>query len=197
MYFDADGNPVAMSKGQYGIKYSGKTMFLLDKNGRAMLCVDNILNGFPYMVVVFGCMICLLILFLPGNAGIFLTVMYVFFIFYETLMFRETGNERINFILFSYADRFFSEQSVRIGVVDNIWLFIPLGTGLYRIIRKKWILLILFLFSVIIETTQYFTGLGIAELDDVFGNTLGGWLGMMMVYVAYNQRRQKELRALE
>ncbi|WP_420314620.1 VanZ family protein [Blautia wexlerae] len=48
-------------------------------------------------------------------------------------------------------------------MVNNIWLFIPLGTGLYKIIRKKWILLIPVLFSVMIESIQYFTGLGIAD----------------------------------
>ena len=48
MYFDKVGNPVALSKGQYGIKYSGKIMLLLNKKGHAMLCVDNILNGFPF-----------------------------------------------------------------------------------------------------------------------------------------------------
>ena len=46
MYFDADGNPKALPKGQYGIKRSGKVNFLLDKNGKSMLCVDNLMNGF-------------------------------------------------------------------------------------------------------------------------------------------------------
>ena len=53
MYFDANGNPKALSKGQYGIKRSGKVNLLLDRNGNNMLCVDNLLNGFPCMVVVF------------------------------------------------------------------------------------------------------------------------------------------------
>ncbi len=52
MYFDADGNLKALSKGQYGIKRSGKVNLLLDRNGNIMLCVDNLLNGFPCMV---GC----------------------------------------------------------------------------------------------------------------------------------------------
>ena len=95
-----------------------------------------------------------------------LTIAYVVFILYETLMFRETGDARTNFVLFSYADRFFAKQSVRVGVINNIWLFIPLGTGLYRNIRKKWVLLIPLLFSIAIETTQYITGLGIAEFDE-------------------------------
>ena len=65
MYFDANGNPRALSKGQYGIKRSGKVNLLLDKNGNIMLCVDNLLNGFPCMVVVFGCVVCLLMIVLP------------------------------------------------------------------------------------------------------------------------------------
>ena len=183
MYFDANGNPKALSKGQYGIKRSGKVNLLLDRNGNAMPCVDNLLNGFPCMVVVFGCVICLLMIVLPKSLSVVLTIVYVAFILYETLMFRETGDARTNFVLFSYADRFFTEQSVRVGVINNIWLFIPLGTGVHRNIRKKWVLLIPLLLSIAIETTQYITGLGIAEFDDVFGNTLGGWIGIVIAYM--------------
>lgn len=182
MYFDKAGNPVALSKWQYGIKNSGKITLLLNKNGHVMLCVDNILNGFPFMVVVFGYMICLFILVLPKNLCFLLTCFYTVFILYETLMFREIGYARTNLVLFSYAGKFLKEQSVRVGVINNIWLFVPLGTGLYRIFQKKWVLLIPFVFSVLIETTQYITGLGIAEFDDVFGNTLGGWIGVLAAY---------------
>ena len=182
MYFNKAGNPVALSKWQYGIKYSGKITLLLDKNGHVMLCVDNILNGFPFMVVVFGCMICLFMLVLPKKLSFLLTCFYMVFIFYETLLFREIGDAKTNLVLFSYAGRFFKEQSVRAGVINNICLFVPLGTGLYRIFQKKWVLLIPFVFSVLIETTQYITGLGIAEFDDVFGNTLGGWIGVLAAY---------------
>ena len=189
MYFDADGNPMVLSKGQHGIKRSGKVNQLLDKNGHVMLCVDNILNGFPFMVVISGCVICLLILLLPKKMSIFLTAAYVVFILYETLMFRETGDARTNFVLFSYADRFLTEQAVRVGVINNIWLFAPLGAGLYRIIQKKWVLLVPFLMSVAIETTQYITGLGIAEFDDVFGNTMGGWIGVMTAWAWLSRRK--------
>lgn len=182
MYFDRAGNPVALSKWQYGIKNRGKIALLLNKNGHVMLCVDNILNGFPFMVVVFGCMICLFMLVLPKKLSFLLTCFYTVFILYETLMFREIEDARTNLVLFSYAGRFFKEQSVRVGVINNIWLFVPLGTGLYRIFQKKWVLLIPLVFSELIETTQYITGLGIAEFDDVFGNTLGGWIGVLAAY---------------
>ena len=50
------------------------------------------------------------------------------------------------------------------------------------IVIMAWVLLIPFVFSVLIETTQYITGLGIAEFDDVFGNTWGGWIGVLASY---------------
>lgn len=190
MFFDANGNPKALSKGQYGIKRSGKVSLLLDRNGNVMLCVDNLLNGFPCMVVVFGCVVCLLMLILPRRLSIFLTISYVVFILYETLMFRESGDVRTNFVLFSYAGKFLKEQSVRVGVINNIWLFIPLGTGLYRWFQKKWVLLIPFVMSVAIEATQYITGLGIAEFDDVFGNTMGGWIGVLVAYIIMQWRNE-------
>ena len=190
MYFDADGNLKALSKGQYGIKRSGKVNLLLDRNGNIMLCVDNLLNGFPCMVVVLGCVVCLLMILLPKKLSVVLTIVYVAFILYETLMFRELGNARTNFVLFSYAGRFLKEQSVRVGVINNIWLFIPLGTGLYRWFQKKWVLLIPFVMSVAIETTQYITGLGITEFDDVFGNTMGGWIGVLVAYIIMMWRNE-------
>ena len=115
MYFDANGNPRALSKGQYGIKRSGKVNLLLDRNSNVMLCVDNLLSGFPCMVVVFGCVVCLLMIVLPKSLSVVLTIVYVAFILHETLMFRESGDARTNFVLFSYAGKFLKEQSVRAG----------------------------------------------------------------------------------
>lgn len=195
MYFDAEGNPKALSKGQYGIKRSGKVSLLLDRNGNVMLCVDNLLNGFPCMVVVFGYVVCLLMIVLPKSLSVVLTIVYVAFILYETLMFRESGDARMNFVLFSYAGKFLKEQSVRVGVINNIWLFIPLGTGLYRWFQKKWVLIVPIVMSVAIEATQYITGLGIAEFDDVFGNTMGGWIGVLVAWTWLNRKMSLKNRA--
>lgn len=196
MYFDENGNPKALSKGQYGIKCSGKVNLLLERNGNIMLCVDNLLNGFPCMVVVIGCVVCLLMIVLPKSLSVVLTTVYIAFILYETLMFRESGDARMNFVLFSYAGKFLKEQSVRVGDINNIWLLIPLGTGLYRWFQKKWVLLIPFVMSVAIETTQYITGLGIAEFDDVFGNTMGGWIGILVAYIIMMWRSEMVNRHL-
>lgn len=182
-------------KGSTGIKRSGKVNLLLNRNGNIMLCVDNLLNGFPCMVVVFGCVVCLLMIVLPKSLSVVLTIVYVAFILYETLMFRESGNARTNVVLFSYAGKFLKEQSVRVGAINNIWLFIPLGTGLYRWFQKKWVLVIPFVMSVAIETTQYITGLGIAEFDDVFGNTMGGWIGVLVAWTWLNRKMNVKNRA--
>ena len=101
-------------------------------------------------------------------------LVYMIFIFYETLMFRETGDIRANLVLFSYADTFMTNWRTRVEVINNIWLFVPFGAGLYAIYRKKRVWIAAFILSLAIELIQYFTGLGIAELDDIFGNTLGG-----------------------
>lgn len=45
--------------------------------------------------------------------------------------------------------------------------------------------------SVAIETTQYITGLGIAEFDDVFGNTMGGWIGVLVALIIMMWRSEK------
>ena len=108
---------------------------------------------------------------------IFILLSYILFIFYETLMFRETGDTRANLVLFSYADTFFTNWKVRVDTINNIWLFVPFGTGIYTLFRKKRVWIAALLLSITIELIQYFTGLGIAELDDLFGNTLGGAIG--------------------
>lgn len=137
------------------------------------------LNGYPVLVIVCGCIVSILLLILPYNMSIALTILYVFFILYETLMFRESGDARYNLVLFSYADTFFQSRTVRVEVINNVWLFIPFGIGMYRIYQRKSIFASAFIFSILIETTQYITGLGIAEFNDVFENTLGGTLGVI------------------
>ena len=98
-------------------------------------------------------------------------------------------------MLFSYAGNFLKEQSIRVGVINNILaFFVPLGTGLYRIFQKKWVLVIPLVFSVLIEATQYITGLGIAEFDDVFGNMLGGWIGVVVTWTWVKNKAMRTTR---
>ena len=72
------------------------------------------------------------------------------------------------------------EYTVRAEVIDNIWLFIPLGAGLYSFCPKRKVLWLPFALTLFIETAQFATGLGLAQTDDVIGNTLGGIIGFLM-----------------
>lgn len=178
MYYNTDGKQISLSKHQYGIKRVGNTSLYLNKNGGIKICLDNVLNGYPFMVVIIGILLCMALCLLPQKWKRIILLAYMVFIFYETLMFRETGDARANLVLFSYADTFLTNWKVRVEVINNIWLFIPFGAGLYAIYRKKRVWITAFILSVLIEAIQYFTGLGIAELDDIFGNTLGGIIGV-------------------
>ena len=177
-YFDASGNPVSLTKGKYGIERIGNISLYLNRNGRVKLSIDNLLNGYPFMVVVVGILLCLLFCVLPPKLQKYVLLLYLIFIFYETLMFRETGDTRANLILFSYASAFLSNWKIRADAINNVWLFVPFGTGMYAVTRKKKVWVTALILSAAIELIQYFTGLGIAELDDLFGNTLGGAIGV-------------------
>ena len=75
----------------------------------------------------------------------------------------------------------------RLGVAReillNILLTIPEGLLQPILYHKtghpwRWTLLTVLVLTVTTETVQYFTRLGLCELDDVFNNLLGGLLGM-------------------
>jgi glycopeptide antibiotics resistance protein len=69
----------------------------------------------------------------------------------------------------------------------NILMFLPIGflcTNLIRDKRTIWKYLMIFvgviLFSIIIETEQYFLRAGVCEFDDILTNTIGGAIGMVI-----------------
>lgn len=83
------------------------------------------------------------------------------------------------------------------AMVFNVMLFVPLG---YLILL--WIsqlrksrhgrvaaALICMGVSIIIEAVQSITGLGMADIKDVFSNTLGGLIGVLMV-MGYERRKR-------
>lgn len=179
-YQDAAGNPVALSKGQYGRRYVNGIALQLNKHGHLMLSVDNLLDGYPYMVVLVGVLLCIAMTLLPARPRGALLAAYVLFIFYETLMFRESGDPRTALIPFTYLKRFWSVFEIRAEVINNVWLFVPLGAGIYCFCSRKKALWMPFFLTVGIELTQYLTGLGLAEADDVLGNSFGGVVGFLI-----------------
>ncbi len=177
LYYDCDGNPVTVGRGQYGVEKDedGQDVYL-DEEGEQMFRLDNFLNNHPLLVLLIGMAVTVIAALLKGKWRIAFLVAYLIFIGVMTIAFRETGNSHTRFELFYAFRRFFDSATVRQNFMNNIWLFVPLGTCLASF-RKKWLWLVPVGVSVVIEATQYFTGIGLCDLDDVLSNSLGGFIG--------------------
>ena len=66
-------------------------------------------------------------------------------------------------------------------ILNNIWLFVPLGMLLAGLWPGWAVLMIPVLLSAMIEGMQYALGVGLCEIDDVISNSLGGALGMALM----------------
>lgn len=121
-----------------------------------------------------------------------LFAIYIFAVLWITLIDRESGNRRANLVPFWELANVIKgvERSFYIGqIFGNLVMLMPLGFML-PIIRKvslKQMLLISFCFSAGIELTQFITGRGLMEFDDVFNNTVGAVLG----YKVYDVLRER------
>lgn len=108
-----------------------------------------------------------------------LLILYSAIIVYMTLLNRPTGARRVNFYLFWSYRFFFRDLYVQKQVLNNILLFVPVGTIVSKL-KPRWNTVVLtFLFSLAIEILQFLTARGLFELDDLVNNTLGGLIGML------------------
>lgn len=84
------------------------------------------------------------------------------------------------------------------NVLLNIAMLIPFGVLIPLLFRKckKWSCMLLVSFGLVlyIETTQYFTGRGIFDIDDIFGNTLGSMIGYFLLMFVQSFFSEKEKR---
>ncbi len=121
-----------------------------------------------------------------------LFAIYILAVLWITLIDREFGNRRAMLVPFwelanvikGIRCNFFIRQ-----ILGNLAMLMPLGFML-PIIRKvnlKQVLLISLCFSAGIELTQFITGRGLMEFDDVFNNTVGAVLG----YKVYDVMRER------
>ncbi|MGN0316818.1 MAG: VanZ family protein [Lachnospira sp.] len=104
---------------------------------------------------------------------------YVLFILMETVIGRKTGITRAELVPFwSY-----SHPELRMEIILNYILFIPLGILLYMCYGKKVgmkVVIIGFLLSASIEITQLVSKIGLFEWDDMIGNTIGCLIGAVI-----------------
>lgn len=161
--------------------------------GGVGLTLRGLLHSSPLVVVFFGVALCVIAACTPKNISRPLLVLYLVFIAYMTLLFREPGRGYPVPPPFWSYQRFFYNKYLRREILNNIWLFIPLGALLGRLFpQKRFIFFIPTLISTAIEASQYFFGLGWCEFDDVLSNTLGGIIGIAVYYVlSYLRRRRR------
>lgn len=107
-----------------------------------------------------------------------LLFLYFAVIVYMTLLNRRAKNRRFILTPFWSYRRFFESEYFRSQIINNVLLFIPLGTILSRL-RPRWSTEgILVVISVGIEILQYLLGRGLCETDDIISNSLGGLIGL-------------------
>ena len=104
---------------------------------------------------------------------------YVLFILMETVIGRKPGVGRVELTpLWSY-----SHPELRIEILLNYVLFIPLGVLLYLCFGEKFglrVVLAGFLLSASIEIVQLVFRIGVFEFDDMIGNTIGCLVGAVV-----------------
>lgn len=122
-------------------------------------------------------------------------VLYALLFFYlitayvATVLSREQSSEYLISLrpFLSWKKAFSGHRfSIRL-VIENIFLLMPVGILVPLLNRKKpyaiKTVLTSFLFSLSIETSQYFLRTGLFELDDLINNTIGAALGCGIVSV--------------
>lgn len=181
LYFDSKGNPVQLDNGQYGEIHYGYTVKYLDINGNLIFNFKQFMSNYPWLVVIGGLLLCCLLNLNNRKFQLIILALYVVFVIGETLINRSTSDINLNFF-WSYRQIFIS-RSLRVEILDNIWLFIPLGAGVYVVFGKIIYIVLLFFLSLSIEFLQYVFHLGLCELDDIFSNILGAFVGFVIAYV--------------
>ena len=104
---------------------------------------------------------------------------YVVFVLMETVIGRKVGVGRVELVPFwSY-----SHPELRMEIVLNYLLFMPLGFLLYLCLGDKFGLRVVmagFLLSVKVELIQLLFNIGLFEFDDMIGNTIGCLIGAVV-----------------
>ena len=82
-------------------------------------------------------------------------------------------------------------KTIIINIFGNILIFVPFGfLGIvFPKLNQFWILILDFLFAIIIlESFQYFTRLGVFDIDDVILNTVGVAIGFWIYKQIFLER---------
>lgn len=194
-YFDSEDNPIKVGKSWYGKKHVGDKAFYLSKNGNVIFSIDSLLSNYPFIVIVMGLIVSVIFLLRNKNLNYVLFALYFLFIMYETIFFRVQRDRNIQLELFWSYKQFFTDNTMRLEILNNIWLFIPYGVGIALVLkRKKWILFTALL-PIVIEISQAVFKIGLCETDDVISNTLGILIGLFVAYYinSFSHKKQEKV----
>lgn len=136
--------------------------------------------------------------FIDGRKSISrpLLVAYILFILMETIIGRKVGVGRVELVPFwSY-----SHPELRMEIILNYILFVPLGSLLYLCFGEKFGLRVViagFLLSAAIEIAQLVLRIGLFEFDDMIGNTIGCLAGAVVGKTAREIKKRIQTTPLD
>lgn len=192
-YFTSDGSPALVQGRYHAVTFDhGRRYF--DIQGKAVFLPEQYLKSHLKVVALAAVFFCLGALVLPERVCIGLSILYVFFIFYMTLMNRSAGSYQSMQPLLSSYRLFFASRTTRNQILGNIALFVPLGALLGRLSRKGRSWMVFVGLTAAVELVQLITGLGRFDADDIFSNILGGFVGWGLVRSAYAASRSGKER---
>ena len=106
-----------------------------------------------------------------------LLIPYLFLVIAITILVRSPADNRQTILQPFWSYTQWDKQKEQ--VITNILMFIPIGFLAGNLWKWKAIPIAAGL-SALIELTQYFTKRGYCEFDDIFHNTLGAFLGLLI-----------------
>lgn len=179
MYYDENGIPAKLSSGQYGYVYLNGKPICIDKDGHCVFILRHFLLNSIFIVLLIGGLLLLLILLSNRSLTWLLCFLYLAFITYMTMMNREIGSSVITWTLPPNYYLFFMDREI----LANIWLFVPLGTLLYKLSHMWEIIALPIVLTLLIETSQLVLDIGAFEFSDLIANSLGGMMGIVVCYL--------------
>lgn len=179
MYFDENGEPLSLSEGQYGVCYKDGKILYLDRNGREQFNIKRILYNNEWIVILAVAFVVIISIHLRRSIVIPFLFLYLLAIVYMTLLHRVEMTQSYYDILVSTNENNFLGNLFSKGMINNILLFLPLGTILFRLFHKKTILFVPVFISLLIELLQSALRIGLFEMNDIISNGIGSTLGYL------------------